>query len=136
MADNESPNKSEAIRNYLTKHPNAMPVAVVAALSKKHIEVTPGLVSNIKNKMKAKAEGESAVVEVVELTAVPVETPAKNGATVTLEQIKKVAQTVKTLGGLMQVTEVLETIKEVGGPKKFRELAEAMAVTAPDVVVF
>ena len=58
--------------------------------------------------------------------------PAKptNGGTITLDQVKKVAQTIKTLGGFQRVTEVLEVIKELGGVKKFKDLAEAMSVPA------
>jgi len=39
-----------------------------------------------------------------------VEKPMTNGGTITLEQIKKVAHTIKTLGGFQRVTEVLEVI--------------------------
>ena len=59
-----------------------------------------------------------------------------NGGTITLEQIKKVAQTVKTLGGFQRVTEVLAVIKEMGGVKKFKDLAEAMTVTGTDDIPF
>ena len=59
-----------------------------------------------------------------------VEKPTKRADTITLDQIKKVAQTVKTLGGVQRMTEVLEVIKELGGVKKFKELAEAMTTTA------
>ena len=61
--------------------------------------------------------------------AVPavVEKPT-NGGTITLEQVKKVAQTIKTIGSLQRVTEVLEVIKESGGVKKFKDLLEAMSV--------
>ena len=62
--------------------------------------------------------------------------PATNGGTITLEQIKKVAFTIKTLGGFQRVIEVLDVIKEMGGVKKFRDLAEAMTVKEPEVVVF
>ena len=64
------------------------------------------------------------------------EKPTKAGATVTLEHVKKVAQTIKTLGGYKRVTEVLEVIKELGGVKKFKELAEAMSVTETDAIPF
>src|SRR5271157_5243159 len=49
-----------------------------------------------------------------------VERPTKPNDTITLEQVKKVAQTVKTLGGLQRATEVLEVIRELGGAKKFK----------------
>ncbi len=53
-------------------------------------------------------------------------TPTKPNGTITLEEIKKVAATVKALGGFQKMTEVLEVIKEAGGVKKFKDLAEAI----------
>jgi len=66
---------------------------------------------------------------------VAVEKPT-NGSGITLEQVKKVAQTVKATGGYQRMTEVLEVIKAAGGVKKFKELAEAMTVSETDVVLF
>jgi len=65
-----------------------------------------------------------------------VEKPSKPGDTITLEQVKKVAHTIQTLGGYQRVTEVLEVIKELGGVKKFKELAEAMSVTDTDSIPY
>jgi hypothetical protein len=67
---------------------------------------------------------------------VEVPAPAKPNGTITLEQIKKVAATVKALGGFQKMTEVLAVIKEAGGVKKFKDLAEAMQGPAEDVVPF
>jgi len=63
-----------------------------------------------------------------------VEKPAKPNGTITLEQIKKVAQTIKTLGGYQRMTEVLEVIKQAGGVKKFKDLAEAMTCPETDAI--
>ena len=65
-----------------------------------------------------------------------VEKPTKNGDTITLEQVKKVAQTIKTLGGFQRMTEVLAVIKELGGVKRFKDLAEAMTVPSTDEIPF
>ena len=67
---------------------------------------------------------------------VAVEKPAKPADTITLDQVKLVAQTVKSLGGLQRATEVLEVIKELGGAKKFKELAAAISATSTDDVPF
>ncbi len=65
---------------------------------------------------------------------VEVPAPAKPNGTITLEQIKKVAATVKALGSFQKMTEVLAVIKEAGGVKKFRDLAEAiMCQEAKDI---
>lgn len=56
MAD-EPINKSQAIRDYLKKNKNAMPVEVAAALQEKGIEVSPQFVSTVKNKVGQKPAG-------------------------------------------------------------------------------
>ncbi len=70
------------------------------------------------------------------VTPAVVEKPTKPADTITLDQVKKVAQTVKGMGGFQRMIEVMDVIKEAGGVKKFKDLAEAMTVTEPDVVVF
>ena len=57
------------------------------------------------------------------------EKPTKPADTITLDHVKKVAQTVKAIGGFPRVLEVLDVIKELGGVKKFKDLAEAMTAT-------
>jgi trehalose-6-phosphate synthase len=52
---------------------------------------------------------------------------AKKKATVTFEQVKAVAQTVKVIGGFDRLNELLGLIREVGGLKKFKDLLEAMS---------
>ena len=48
MAKKKSVNKSATIRNYLAKHRKAGPKEVQAALAKKGIDVSEGLISNVK----------------------------------------------------------------------------------------
>ena len=64
------------------------------------------------------------------------EKTAKAAATVTLEQVKAVALTVKTLGGSVRLNELLGLIKEVGGLKKFKDLLEAMSGPETDAIPF
>jgi hypothetical protein len=65
-----------------------------------------------------------------------VEQPAKAGDMVTVEQVKKVAELMKTLGGQKRMCEVLEMVKELGGVKKFRELVAAISACEPNVIPF
>jgi hypothetical protein len=90
---------------------------------------------NCSHEFQPKKKAAKPVVVAVASTPTIVE-KATNGGSITLEQIKKVAQTVKALGGYEKMTEVLAIIKEAGGVKKFRDLAEAMTVPEPDVVSF
>lgn len=64
------------------------------------------------------------------------EKPVKAADTVTLDQIKAVARTVKAVGGLGRLNELLGLIREVGGVKKFKDLAEAMTIPATDAIPF
>ena len=140
MAKKPAISKTQAVRDYLKAHPGAMSKEIAAALTKQGIKINPGHVANIKTKVNKGAATKKAAkkpaVAVAKAAAAPetVEKPTKNGDTCTLEQVKKVAQTIKTLGGLQRVTEVLAVIKELGGVKKFKELAEAMSVTSTDAI--
>jgi hypothetical protein len=60
----------------------------------------------------------------------------KAGDTVTLEQIRAVAQMVRTIGGFHRLNELLGLVKEVGGVKKFKDLLEAMSVSEVDQIPF
>jgi ribosomal protein S2 len=142
MAKKPKVNKSQAVRDYLAADPGAMPKDVRTALAKEGIEVSRVLVSTIKGKLNKTGTAKKAAKKPAPVAAEPaapavVEKPT-NGGTITLEQIKKVAQTIWTLGGIQRVTEVLAVIKELGGVKKFRDLAEAMTVTetATDAIPF
>ena len=53
-----------------------------------------------------------------------------------MPEVKKVAQTVKAMGGFQRMTEVLDVIKASGGVKKFKDLAEAITATSPDDIPF
>ncbi len=125
--------KTAAVQEYIGSHPEAMPIEIAAALKKQGITITASHVSNIKGKLKKAGNGKRVAKPVASVAAAPsapaiVEKPA-NGGTITLEQVKKVAHTIQTLGGFQRAIEVLAVIKELGGVKKFRDLAEAMTVT-------
>ncbi len=141
MAKKLQVSKAQAVRDYLMDHPGAMNVEVAAALKKQGVTITPAHVSVIKNIDKKKHATNKAGKKAAKPVAVAAPAPAvvekpTNGSTITLEQVKLVAHTVQTLGGYQRMTEVLAVIKELGGVKKFRDLAEAMTVTEPDVISF
>jgi hypothetical protein len=142
MAKKQKVNKTQAVREYLKAHPKVMPSEIAAALNKQGIKVTPGHVSNIKTALKMKRPAKKAV-KAKSVTAVPASPataePEKNGKaspTVTLEHVKAVALTVKTLGGPVRLYELLGLIKEVGGVKKFKDLLEAISGTETDAIPF
>ncbi len=141
MAKKSEVNRSQTVRDFFKVNPKATTQEVIDALAKQSITVAAGLVRNVKSKHNKASTGKRAAKKAVAVAATPaappvVETPTKNGGTITLDQVKKVAHTIKTLGGVQRVAEVLEVIKEMGGVKKFKELAEAMSVTATDDIPF
>ncbi len=132
--------QAQAVRDYLKDHPAALTGEIASALNKQGIVITSRYVAAIKSRINktataTKATKTEAAVVAPAAPAVA-ETPTKNGGTITLEQVKKVACTIKTIGGFQRVLEVLDVIKELGGVKKFRELAEAMTVPGTDDVPY
>ena len=130
MAKKQKVNKTQAVRDYLKNHPKATSGEIAAALNKQGIKLTPNYVANIKTTIKKARTAKKAAKQqaAVEAVAPEPEKTAKPSATVTLEHVKAVALTVKTLGGYTRVNELLGLIKEVGGVKKFKDLLEAMSV--------
>ncbi len=140
MAKKQKVNKSQAVRDYLKTHPKAMSGEIAAALNKQGIKITPAHVATVKSqsnraraaKKVAKAKPVVAVPAVVD--AVEPEKAAKAPATVTLEHVKAVALTLKTLGGPVHLYGLLALIKEVGGAKKFKDLLDAMSATGTEAI--
>ena len=142
MAKKLKVNKTQAVRDYLKTHPKAMSGEIAAALTKQSIKITAGHVANIKTKINKERPAKKAV-KAKPVAAVPAspmttepETTARAAATVTLEHVKAVALTVKTLGGPVRLYELLGLIKEVGGVKKFKDLLEAISGTETDAIPF
>ena len=126
MAKKQKVNKTQAVRDYLKDHPKAMSGEIAAALKKQGIKITPKHVANIKAKInKARTVKKLAKQKAATVTepAAPVEKAAN---TVTVEQVKAVAQTIKAIGGFDRLNELLGLIREVGGLRRFKDLLDAM----------
>jgi hypothetical protein len=132
MAKKEKVNKTKAVKEYLKTHPNAKNLEVSEALGKQGIKISVAYVAGIKTMLKkrrlAKQPTSSPATSAAAPMAAASEQPTKPGDTISLDQIKKVALTIKTIGGFDRLRELLEVVKETGGMKKFRDLLEAMAV--------
>ena len=140
MAKKPKVNKTQAVKEYLKANPKAKNQAVADALAKKGITLSANYVATIKTQIKKASTAKKAAKPVAAVPATPVVAePEKNGkaaATVTLEHVKAVALTVKTLGGSVRLYELLGLIKEVGGVKKFKDLLEAISGTETDAIPF
>ncbi|MGA2063312.1 MAG: hypothetical protein ABSG67_22810 [Thermoguttaceae bacterium] len=126
MAKKQKVNKTQTVRGYLKVHPKAMSGEIAAALKKQGIKITPKHVANIK----AKINKARTVKKLAKQKAAPVTEPAapveKAANTVTVEQVKAVAQTIKAIGGFDRLNELLGLIREVGGLRRFKDLLDAM----------
>ena len=122
-------NKTQAVREYLKANPTAMSSVVAKALGKKGITITPNYVSNIKSKLKERRKA-AKLEPTVAVAASPTQAvePVKVNGTLTVQNVKAVAETVKTIGGFEQTKEMLGVIRDVGGLKKFRDLMDAMEI--------
>ena len=138
MAKKQKVNKTQAVKEYLKANPMAKNQAVADALAKKGITLTANYVATIKTQIKKASIAKKVAKPVAAVPASPVAVePEKNGktaATVTLEHVKAVALTVKTLGGPVRLYELLGLIKEVGGVKKFKDLLDAMTVPEENTI--
>ena len=108
-------------------------------MAKKGITLSANYVATIKTQVK-KARTAKKVAKKQAVAPVPaspaIAEPTKAAVTVTLEHVKAVALTVKTLGGSVRLYELLALIKEVGGLKKFKDLLEAISGTETDAIPF
>jgi hypothetical protein len=139
MAKRQKVNKSQAVRDYLKTHPQAMSGEIAAALTKQGIKITPAHVANIKTQInKARTLKKAARKQAAAEAAAPavVEKPTKTADTVTLEHVKAVALTISTHGGAARLYDLLALVKEVGGLKKFKDLLEAIAGAETDAIPF
>jgi hypothetical protein len=137
MAKKQKVNKSQAVRDYVEAHPEATSGEIAVALGKKGIKITTNYAANIKSQSKKKRRTKKAPKQVVETaTAMVEEKPIKTADMVTVEQVKKVAELMKTLGGFRGVDKVLETVRDLGGVKKFRELVAAISASETDAIPF
>jgi hypothetical protein len=122
MAKKQKVNKTQAVRDYLKAHPKAMSGEIAAALTKQGITVNAGHVANIKTKINKERPAKKAVkatpvaaVAAVQATVEP-EKNGKAGATVTLEQVKAVAVTIKALGGSVCLANKVENTRKRNRP--------------------
>jgi hypothetical protein len=142
MAKKQVTNKTQAVRDYLKSHREAMSGEIAAALNKQGIKITSRNVANIKSKINKNRTAKKAVAakpvkhHSPEPATVAVEKPAKAVDSITLEHIKAVAQMTRTVGGVNRLNEMLGLVKEIGGVKKFKDLLEAMFLPEADDVRF
>lgn len=98
-----SGNRSDAIRGYLTQHPDAKPKEIRTALAKQGVKVGAGLVSNVKHTFFKKSAA----------PMVRVAARKTSSATVTIEQLLEVKRLADAIGGFDQIRKALETLEQL-----------------------
>jgi hypothetical protein len=100
---------SESIRQFMAKHPGAMPREIEKGLKAEGIRVSRGLISNVKYgggvKKSKKRRGRRAVMHVAAR-----KTPA---VAVTVDQLLDVKRLADSLGGSEQIRQALETLEQL-----------------------
>jgi hypothetical protein len=100
---------SESIRQFMAKHPRAMPREIEKGLKAEGIRVSLGLISNVKYggglKKAKKKRGRRAMMQVAAR-----KTPA---VAVTVEQLIEVKRLADSVGGAEQVRRALETLERL-----------------------
>jgi hypothetical protein len=119
----------EAVEEYLKTNPGATSTVIAEALNKKGIKITVNYAANIKTTLNKLGRGKKAAkAEPAAAVATHEAEPIKTNGTLTVQHVKAVAETVKTIGGFGQAKEMLGVIRDVGGLKKFRDLLDAMEI--------
>lgn len=98
-----SSNLSEAIRGYLSAHPEAKPKEIRTVLAKQGIKVGAGLVSNVKHNFQK--QGGALTVRAAARRTGP--------SNVTFEQLLRVKQFVTSFGGLPQLRSAIDALDKL-----------------------
>jgi hypothetical protein len=109
-------NKSQAIRDYLTEHPDATASVIRPALAERGIDVSVALIGQIKQWMK-KSGGKATKKKAAKKTpagkqAAPRE--SVSAKTLTAEDLVDAKKLVDELGGIDQARKALEYLEELG----------------------
>ena len=148
MAKKEGVNKNKMVLDYWNQHPTATAAEVAEAMKKQGTEIKVSYIYNIRTQSRKKSGQKSAgrKAGTVKTKAAAAQAPAAAAATpekrpepagtVTLEQIKAVAHTIKAIGGFGPLNELVSLIREVGGLRRFKDLVDAINTAEWDGIPF
>ena len=122
------PNKSAAIREYVTANPEAKPPEIVGAMKDQGIEVSPAFVSTIKSKTvgksatktgrragRPKKAGRPKGSTKAAVAAAPATRSSTGQGTVSVDQLLKAKKLAGELGGVSQARAALEALEKIVG---------------------
>ncbi len=117
MAKKKAPGtKTQAIGDYLAKHPNATASEVVPALAKEGINTSQQLVGKIRTRLKKASNIKKTAVKTrpgKKKTARRKAVPKPKAASLTAEDLFAAKKLVDTLGGLAEARKALETLERL-----------------------
>ncbi len=96
--------KSQAIRDYFTTSPNAMPKEVVAALKEKGLKVSSQNVSTIKGKLSAGGKKKRGR---------PKGAAKRNGSMIALETLVRAKKLADQLGGIDKAKQAMDALAKL-----------------------
>jgi hypothetical protein len=113
--------KTQSVKQYLSKHPDAKPLEVARAMKSRGIEITPKHISVIKSSLKVKARlakpiapaPAKPVLVAPAISPPPVTEKPVEKEVVPVADLRAAKQFVEQLGGLEQVQRVLALLAEL-----------------------
>lgn len=105
--------KTQAIGDYLAKHPNATASEVVPALAKVGINTSQQLVGKIRSQLKKASKTKKTVVKKKAVKRRPAKKAVPKPASLTAEDLFEAKTLVDTLGGLAEARKALETLERL-----------------------
>jgi len=104
------PNKTQAVKDYMTANPDAKPKDISAALKEQGIDVTPSYASNIKSTSGKKGGGRKKT------RGKPGPKPrsaGSNGRAFDVTAIRSAAEFIKAAGGIKNARTALDAAEEI-----------------------
>jgi hypothetical protein len=105
--------KSESIRNFLRRNPNATPTVVRTGLRKEGVKVTTGLISNVAFYFRKKTAAPRVKVAARRAQAKMTRKKSATATRVTIEQLLEVKRFADSFGGADQIRQALATLEQL-----------------------
>jgi len=104
-------NKSQAVRDYLSENPDATASKIIPELAKRGINVSPALVSQIKQRLKK--SGNPTAPEKRAGAKKTMRNESRSGSDLTADKLVEAKKLVEELGGLDQARGALSFLEEL-----------------------
>jgi hypothetical protein len=109
--DSATISKSQAVRDYLTEHPTAMPKEIAPAVKSAHgLDVSPQMISMIKSKLGQKVRRRRRKAGVGGAAPASGAGRKNNAARFTVEELVAAKELAQTMGGIPRAQEALAAL--------------------------